>query len=116
MAPTDSETEAGRPRLPADMVFTPTLPTRFILQQLPLLTNPSAPREALLDHLGVCMSGAYGTSAFPGAGCVQRLFSSKITISTLYVLVGAISRKTVELYIKAVFRNNLVITSAGGHQ
>lgn len=76
--------------------------------------EPSAPREALRDHLGVCMSGAYGTSGFPGAGCVQHLLSSRISI--LHVLVGAISGKAVELDIKAVFRNNLVITSAGGHQ
>lgn len=88
----------------------------FILQQLPLLTDPSAPREALLNHLGVCMSRPYGTSGFPRAGCLQHLFTSKINISTLYVLVGAISAKTVELDIKAVFRNNLVITSAVGHQ
>ena len=98
------------------MAFTPTVPVCFILQQLPLLTDPSAPREALLNHLGVCTSRAYGNSGFPGAGRAQHLFSSKITISTLYVLVGAISGKTVELDIKAVFRNNLVITSAGGHQ
>lgn len=31
-------------------------------------------------------------------------------------LMGAISGTTVELDIKAVFRNNVVVTSAGGHQ
>jgi len=86
------------------------LPTCFILHHFPLLIDLSALGEALLSHLGVCMSRAYGTSGF-----LHHLFSSKTNISTLYVLVWAIREKTVELDIKALFRNNLVITSAGRH-
>lgn len=68
------------------MAFTPMVPTYFILQQLLLLTDP---REELPNHLGVCMSRAYGNSGFPRAVFMQHLFSSKITIQySLYAHGG----------------------------